>query len=62
MSDKKKTRRPKAPQYKWAPGAVCVTLHSTDGSPVDPTVFAALEVYAEQLATENNLLVNTAKA
>jgi hypothetical protein len=62
MSDKKRPRKMQRPRYKWSPGAVCVTLHSTDGSPVNPEVLNALAEYAESLARTNNCLVNVARA
>jgi hypothetical protein len=62
MGEKKKGRKFQRPKYKWSPGAVCVTLHSPDLSPVNPEVLSALEEYAESLARTNHLVVNVAKA
>ncbi len=57
----KKRRKPRKPQYKSYPGAVSVTVHSPDGSPVSSEVLDRFVDQATRIAQENRLIVNVAK-
>lgn len=63
MSEQKKQprKRNKPRKYVHKPNAVCVTIHSVDGSPVPRAVLNAAADSITQIATDYNCLVNLAE-
>jgi hypothetical protein len=63
MTDQQKSRR-KRPQkrtYIHRPNAVCITIHSQDGSPVPKAVLNEAANAVTQIALHNRLLINLAE-
>lgn len=62
MSDQKRTRK-KTPKrtYINRPNAVCVTIHSQDGSPVPRSVLNEAAESVTDIAFKHNLLINLAE-
>lgn len=61
MSDNKR-RRPRSKKgYVHRPNALCVTVHSIDGSPVPRSVLAEAAAAVEEVATRYGLLINLAE-
>jgi hypothetical protein len=66
MTEAKKTRAKRPRQqpktYIHRPGAVCITIHSQDGSPVPRSVLNEASDAVWEVAQKNNLLINLADA
>ncbi len=65
MTEAKKTRAKRKPQpktYVHRPNAVCITIHSQDGSPVSRSVLDEAADAVWEVARANNLLINLADA
>lgn len=64
MSDQKQKQRKGRPRtkrtYIHRPNAVCVTIHSQDGSPVPRSVLNEATSAIWHIAHNNNLLINIA--
>lgn len=62
MSEQKKSRpKRKSRKYVHKTNAVCITLHSVDGSTVPRPVLDAAIQRVEELAQDYNCLVNVAE-
>jgi hypothetical protein len=63
MSEVKKPgRKPQKRGYIHRPNAVCITIHSQDGSPVSKSVLNDAADAVTQIALSNHLLINLADA
>lgn len=61
MAEQKNKRRPRAKRtYIHRPNAVCITIHSQDGSPVPRAVLNEATEAVTNIALRNNLLINLA--
>lgn len=62
MPEKKTRKRNRQKRtYIHRPNAVCVTIHSQDGSPVPRSVLNQAAEAITQVALDNNLLINLAE-
>lgn len=63
MAEQKKTRKRGKPKrtYVPRPNAVCITIHSMDGSPVPRAVLDAAATAVTDIAIQNNCLINLAE-
>lgn len=59
---KKSGRKPQKRGYIHRPNAVCITIHSQDGSPVPRSVLNEAAESVTQIALDNHLLINLAEA
>lgn len=57
---KGKRRRPQRRTYINRPNAVCITIHSQDGSPVPKSVLNEAAEAVTDVALRNGLLINLA--
>lgn len=60
MTEVKKSRKPQKRTYVHRPNAVCITVHSPDGSPVPRSVLNEAADAVTQIALANGLLINLA--
>jgi len=60
MSKKNEKRRQTKRTYVHRPNAVCITIHSQDGSPVPRSVLSEASDAVWEIAQKYNLLINLA--
>lgn len=64
MAEKQRSRskrgRPPVRRYIHRPNAVCITIHSQDGSPVPKSVLNEAAEAVTNIALANGLLINLA--
>jgi hypothetical protein len=63
MADQQKPRRkrPQKRSYMHRSNAVCITIHSQDGSPVPKSVLNEAAEAVTEIALKNRLLINLAE-
>jgi hypothetical protein len=57
---KRRSKRPQRRTYINRPNAVCITIHSQDGSPVPKSILNEAASSVTNIALEHGLLINLA--